>query len=57
MINQNHVHYMHLDPDRRQRLWKIYYSSKEKQNEPHPRYYKTITADSATIGRINRKLA
>ncbi|CAF3210165.1 unnamed protein product [Rotaria socialis] len=45
------------DPDRRQRLWKIYYSSKEKQNEPHPRYYKTITADSATIGRINRKLA
>ncbi|CAF1234386.1 unnamed protein product [Rotaria sordida] len=45
------------DPERRQRLWKIYYSSKEKQNEPHPRYYKTITADSVTIGRINRKLA
>lgn len=45
------------DPDRRQRLWKIYYSSKEKQNEPNPRYYETITADSATIGRINRKLA
>ncbi|CAF2592757.1 unnamed protein product [Rotaria sp. Silwood2] len=45
------------DPERRQRLWKIYYSSKEKQNEPHPRYYETITADSVTIGRINRKLA
>jgi hypothetical protein len=45
------------DPERRQRLWKIYYSSKEEQNEPHPRYYQTITADSVTIGRINRKLA
>jgi hypothetical protein len=45
------------DPERRQRLWKIYYSSTEKQNEPHPRYYKTITADTVTIGRINRKLA
>lgn len=45
------------DPERRQRLWKIYYASREKENEPHPRYYQTITADSATIGRINRKLA
>ncbi|CAF1374892.1 unnamed protein product [Rotaria sp. Silwood1] len=45
------------DPERRQRLWKIYYSSEEKQNEPHPRYYETITADNVTIGRINRKLA
>lgn len=45
------------DPERRQRLWKIYYSTAEKQNEPHPRYYQTITADSVTIGRINRKLA
>jgi len=45
------------DPGYRQRLWKIYYSSAEKQNEPHPQYYQTITADSVTIGRINRKLA
>jgi hypothetical protein len=45
------------DPENRQRLWKIYYSSAEKQNEPHPQYYQTITADSVTIGRINRKLA
>jgi len=45
------------DPERRQRLWKIYYSSTEKQNEPHPRYYQTMTADSVIIGRINRKLA
>jgi hypothetical protein len=45
------------DPERRQRLWKIYFSSKEKQNEPHPQYYQTITADTVTIGRINRKLA
>ena len=45
------------DPERRQRLWKIYYSSKEQENVPHPQYYQTITTDSATIGRINRKLA
>lgn len=45
------------DPERRQRLWKIYYASKEQENEPHPQYYQTITADSAAIGRINRKLA
>jgi hypothetical protein len=45
------------DPERRQRLWKIYYSSKEEQNEPHPQYYQTITTDNAAIGRINRKLA
>ena len=45
------------DPDRRQRLWRIYFASAEKQNEPHGQYYQTITADSATIGRINRKLA
>jgi hypothetical protein len=41
----------------RQRLWKIYYSSAEKQDEPHAQYYQTITADNVTIGRINRKLA
>ena len=46
------------DPERRQRLWKIYYSSKEEQNKPpHPQYYQTITTDNQTIGRINRKLA
>jgi hypothetical protein len=45
------------DPERRQRLWKIYYSSTEQENEPHPQYYQTITTDNATIGRINRKLA
>jgi hypothetical protein len=45
------------DPERRQRLWKIYYSLTEKPTEPHPRYYQTITADTVTIGRINRKLA
>ncbi|UJR15411.1 hypothetical protein I4U23_002358 [Adineta vaga] len=45
------------DPENRQRLWKIYYSTAEKQNEPHAQYYQTITADSVTIGHINRKLA
>ncbi|CAF0961208.1 unnamed protein product [Adineta ricciae] len=45
------------DPENRQRLWKIYYASAEKQNEPHAQYYQTITADSVTIGHINRKLA
>ena len=45
------------DPDRRQRLWKIYYSSTEKQDEPYPQYYQTITSDGATIDRIKRKLA
>ncbi|CAF2601185.1 unnamed protein product [Rotaria sp. Silwood2] len=45
------------DPERRQRLWKIYYASSEKQNEPDPQYYQTITSDSATIDRIKRKLA
>jgi hypothetical protein len=45
------------DPERRQRLWKIYYASREKQNEPYPQYYQTITSDTATIDRIKRKLA
>jgi hypothetical protein len=45
------------DPERRQRLWKIYYASREKQDEPYPQYYQTITSDSATIDRIKRKLA
>ena len=45
------------DPERRQRLWKIYYASTEKQNEPDPQYYQTLNGDSATIDRINRKLA
>ncbi len=45
------------DPERRERLWKIYYSSREKQKEPHPQYYQTIATESVTIGRINRKLA
>jgi hypothetical protein len=45
------------DPDRRQRLWKIYYASTEKQDQPYPQYYQTITYDSATINRIERKLA
>jgi hypothetical protein len=45
------------DPERRERLWKIYYSSREKQKEPHPQYYQTIATDNITIGRINRKLA
>jgi hypothetical protein len=45
------------DPEKRQRLWKIYYASSEKQNEPYPQYYQTITTDGATIDRIKRKLA
>ena len=45
------------DPERRQRLWKIYYASAEKQNEPDPQYYQTMTGDTAAIDRINRKLA
>jgi hypothetical protein len=45
------------DPERRERLWKIYYSSREKHKEPHPQYYQTVATESATIGRINRKLA
>jgi hypothetical protein len=45
------------DPERRQRLWKIYYASTEKQDEPYPQYYQTITSDSATINRIKRRLA
>ncbi|CAF1147510.1 unnamed protein product [Adineta steineri] len=45
------------DPENRQRLWKIYYSSTEKENQPHSQYYQTITSDNITIGRINRKLA
>ena len=45
------------DPERRQRLWKIYYTSTERHNEPYPQYYQTITSDSATIDRIKRKLA
>ena len=54
---KNHILNELKDPERRQRLWKIYYSSKEKQTEPHPQYYQTITADTVTIGHINRKLA
>jgi hypothetical protein len=45
------------DPERRQRLWKIYYASAEKHDQPYPKYYQTITSDSATINRIKRKLA
>jgi hypothetical protein len=45
------------DPERRERLWRIYYASSEQQNEPYPKYYQTITSDSATIDRIKRKLA
>lgn len=45
------------DPERRQRLWKIYYASTEQQDEPYPQYYQTITSDGATIDRIKRKLA
>jgi hypothetical protein len=45
------------DPENRKRLWKIYFSLPEKQNEQHPQYYQTITADNVTIDRINRKLA
>ena len=45
------------DPVRRQRLWKIYYSSSEKNNDTYPQYYQTITSDGATIDRIKRKLA
>ena len=45
------------DRERRQRLWKIYYASAEEKDKPHSQYYQTITSDSATIDRINRKLA
>ncbi len=45
------------DPERRQRLWKIYFASTEKQDEPYPQYYQTISADTRTIDRIKRKLA
>jgi hypothetical protein len=45
------------DPERRQRLWKIYYASSDKHNEPYPQYYQTITSDTAAIDRIKRKLA
>ena len=45
------------DPERRQRLWKIYYASPEKENESHSRFYQTINSDTAAIDRINRKLA
>ncbi|UJR31298.1 hypothetical protein I4U23_018796 [Adineta vaga] len=45
------------DPERRERLWKIYFASGEKQNETHGKYYQTITSDRATIDRIKRKLA
>jgi hypothetical protein len=45
------------DPERRQRWWKIYYASAEKQVEPDPQYYQTISSDSATIDRIKRRLA
>jgi len=45
------------DPERRQRLWKIYFSSAEQENEPHPQYYQTIATENTKIDRINRKLA
>lgn len=45
------------DPERRQRLWKIYYASEDQHDEPYPQYYQTITSDGATIDRIKRKLA
>ena len=45
------------DRERRERLWKIYYASAEEKDKPHSQYYQTITSDSATIDRINRKLA
>ncbi|CAF1153983.1 unnamed protein product [Rotaria sp. Silwood1] len=45
------------DPERRKRLWKIYYASSEKQNEPDPQYYQTISSDNVTIDRIKKKLA
>jgi hypothetical protein len=45
------------DIDRRNRLWKIYFASSEKQNETIPQYYRTITSDGVTIDRIKRKLA
>ncbi len=45
------------DIERRNRLWKIYFASSEKQNETIPQYYQTITSDGVTIDRIKRKLA
>ncbi|CAF3632216.1 unnamed protein product [Rotaria socialis] len=45
------------DPERRQRLWKIYYESADKENQSNEKYYQTITSDSATIDRIKRRLA
>ena len=45
------------DPERRQRLWRIYYASPEKQNDPCSQYYQTITSDSEVIDRIKQKLA
>jgi hypothetical protein len=45
------------DPERRQRLWKIYYATTEKQDQPDPQYYQTLNGDGATIDRINRRLA
>ena len=45
------------DPERRQRLWKIYYASNEKENETYSRYYQTINSDTVAIDRIKRKLA
>ena len=45
------------DPERRARLWKIYYSSKGKQDEPPPQCYGTMTVDSARINHADRKLA
>lgn len=45
------------DPERRKRLWKIYYASSDKQDEPDPQYYQTLSTETATINRINRKLA
>lgn len=45
------------DPERRQRLWKIYYASSERKDEPDPQYYHTLNGDGAAIDRINRKLA
>lgn len=45
------------DPERRQRLWRIYYGSPDIESEPYEKYYQTMSSDSATIDRIKRKLA
>lgn len=45
------------DPERRQRLWKIYFSLNDEEKQSSAQYYQTMNADSAAIVRINRKLA